>query len=189
MTHPSPTAPMVFAAVLRHVSRHCGRFGAAVGHRVLEGTPAWLAPTQGVISWAGGSVGTSYDLSDGLQRDLFFTGVYAPALLYQVRREVRKVDVVVDVGANIGAFAVPIGSCLDGQAGLGDITVSDLSATVRLPYFEFDAVCLYFHISRELLHLDLHYSFPPLSYDLPGLCVRTAAHVNVSCAETPFTRD
>lgn len=46
------------------------------------------------------------DLRDNLQRILFFTGRYEPAVTRLLRREPRREDTVVDVGAHIGVHAL-----------------------------------------------------------------------------------
>jgi len=46
------------------------------------------------------------DLRDNLQRVLWWTGTYEPALLAFVRAELRQGDVVADVGAHIGVHAL-----------------------------------------------------------------------------------
>lgn len=46
------------------------------------------------------------DLRDNLQRVLFFTGRYEPAVTRLLRRELRRGDTVVDVGAHIGVHAL-----------------------------------------------------------------------------------
>jgi FkbM family methyltransferase len=46
------------------------------------------------------------DLRDNLQRTVYFTGTYEPALLRLLERELRTGDVVVDAGAHIGVHAL-----------------------------------------------------------------------------------
>ena len=46
------------------------------------------------------------DLRDNLQRTLYFTGRYEPSLFRLFRRELRKGDVFVDVGAHIGLHSM-----------------------------------------------------------------------------------
>jgi FkbM family methyltransferase len=46
------------------------------------------------------------DLRDNLQRTLYFTGRYEPALTDLLLREVRRGDVVLDIGAHIGVHAL-----------------------------------------------------------------------------------
>jgi FkbM family methyltransferase len=46
------------------------------------------------------------DLRDNLQRTLYFTGTYEPALLRFLRGELRRGDVFVDVGAHVGVHSL-----------------------------------------------------------------------------------
>jgi FkbM family methyltransferase len=46
------------------------------------------------------------DLRDNLQRVLYYSGTYEPDLLAFLRRELRRGDVVVDVGAHVGVHAL-----------------------------------------------------------------------------------
>jgi hypothetical protein len=47
------------------------------------------------------------DLRDNLERTLYATGTYEPALLRFLHDELRPGDVVLDVGAHIGVHARP----------------------------------------------------------------------------------
>jgi FkbM family methyltransferase len=47
------------------------------------------------------------DLRDNLQRILYATGTYEPALLRLLDRELRRGDVVADVGAHVGVHVLP----------------------------------------------------------------------------------
>jgi FkbM family methyltransferase len=58
------------------------------------------------------------DLRDNLQRTLFYTGTYEPGLLNFLHGELRRGDVVVDVGAHIGVHALTMARRL-GQLGGG----------------------------------------------------------------------
>src|SRR3954451_5544991 len=46
------------------------------------------------------------DLRDNLQRTLYFTGTYEPGVLALLERELRRGDVVLDVGAHVGVHAL-----------------------------------------------------------------------------------
>jgi FkbM family methyltransferase len=50
----------------------------------------------------------SLNLVDNLQRRLYFAHSYEAATLFQVARRTRTEDVIVDVGANIGTFLLPL---------------------------------------------------------------------------------
>jgi hypothetical protein len=58
------------------------------------------------------------DLRDNLQRTLFYTGTYEPGLLNFLHGELRRGDVVVDVGAHIGVHALTMARRL-GRLGGG----------------------------------------------------------------------
>jgi FkbM family methyltransferase len=57
--------------------------------------------TRWGLSW-------SLDLKDNLQRRLYFAHSYEAATLFQVARRMRSDDVIVDVGANVGTFLLPL---------------------------------------------------------------------------------
>jgi FkbM family methyltransferase len=57
------------------------------------------------------------DLRDNLQRTLFYTGTYEPGLLNFLYGELRRGDVVVDVGAHIGVHALTMARRLDQLGG------------------------------------------------------------------------
>jgi FkbM family methyltransferase len=61
------------------------------------------------------------DLRDNLQRTLFFTGTYEPGLRRLLERELRAGDVVVDVGAHVGAHALPLARRLRALGGGGRV--------------------------------------------------------------------
>ncbi|MDP8904068.1 MAG: FkbM family methyltransferase, partial [Chloroflexota bacterium] len=48
------------------------------------------------------------DLRDNLQRILYYTGTYEPQVLALLRRHLRRGDVFVDVGANVGVHALTV---------------------------------------------------------------------------------
>ena len=50
----------------------------------------------------------SLDLDDNLQRRLFFAHSSEAATLFQVARRMRPDDVILDVGANVGTFLLPL---------------------------------------------------------------------------------
>jgi len=50
----------------------------------------------------------SLDLRDNLQRRLYFSHSYEAATLFQVARRMRPDDDILDVGANIGTFVLPL---------------------------------------------------------------------------------
>lgn len=69
------------------------------------------------------SRGITWFLSDedNLQRILRLTGTYEPVTLAEVVPRLRPDDVVLDVGANIGAFTVPVAASLTRSGGPGRV--------------------------------------------------------------------
>jgi FkbM family methyltransferase len=65
------------------------------------------------------------DLSDNLQRRLYYAGSYERATIRAVVDRLRPGDVVLDVGANIGSFALPLA-----RAGASVVAVEASSETV-----------------------------------------------------------
>jgi FkbM family methyltransferase len=64
-------------------------------------TPRRVKATRWGLRW-------SLNLEDNLQRRLFFAHSYEAATLFQVARRIRDDDVILDVGANVGTFLLPI---------------------------------------------------------------------------------
>lgn len=93
----------------------------ALGH-----LPRRLVPTEGLRDVTLEGLRWRLDLSDNLQRVLYFTGHYEPRLLREVSRRVHPGDTVVDVGANIGTFALPLA-----RAGAHVIAVEPASDTAN----------------------------------------------------------
>jgi hypothetical protein len=102
------------AVVLRARARSDGGWLDGV-HRVAARPPGTPGPTRLPAAWWAASpvvrvrrLGLRFelDLRDNLQRALYATGTYEPALLRFLHRELRRGDVLVDVGAHIGVHAL-----------------------------------------------------------------------------------
>jgi FkbM family methyltransferase len=109
------SARRIAAGVLRPASRDEHGFTKSlyrVARRLPEPMPdlyrmpeAWWSTAPRVRVQRLG-LDMALDLRDNLQRTVYFTGTYEPALLRLLERELREGDVVVDVGAHIGVHAL-----------------------------------------------------------------------------------
>jgi len=75
--------------------------------------PRWAAVVQARRQ----GVWLELDLRDNLQAVLYYAGRYEPALRRFLRAELRRGDVVLDVGANIGVHALTAAKRLQGLGG------------------------------------------------------------------------
>lgn len=98
-----------------------GRYGAAIAFEILGRLPEALAPTSGLARFRARGSAWSIDLRDNLQRQLFFLGEYDAPSLRVIRENLLPDDIVVDVGANIGAFSLPIARHLRSLGGVGRV--------------------------------------------------------------------
>ena len=111
------TATRALAAVLTAICRLGGdRWGAAVAERLTRAVPRSLErrPHRSVKREG---LMFELDLRDNLQRTLFYTGSYIPRLLALLLSELRAGDICVDVGANIGVYALPMAKRLERLGG------------------------------------------------------------------------
>jgi FkbM family methyltransferase len=134
---PSVRGPLAARALLRTIAR-IGPVPAVGAAWLLGKLPEWLAPSRGRYDTTALGAKWTVDLADNLQRVLYFTGTYEPRLLSEVVRRLRSGDTVLDVGANVGTFAVPVAKHLQ-RLGAGQViavepasdTASRLDAHVR----------------------------------------------------------
>lgn len=93
---------------LRRLAR-LGPFGGAAAAHIAHRLPFTDAGPLRTVALGGT---WDLDLRDNLQRTLYLTGAYEPATLATVTDVLQSGDVVLDVGSNIGAFAIPVASKL-----------------------------------------------------------------------------
>ena len=120
-THHAPggltAEPICWA--LRSLAQAGGDMGELVASYLASRIPLSSEQTSRVIARRGG-IKYSLDLRDNVQRTLYFTGSYARPVRELMLSETRPGDTVVDVGAHVGVYALPIARKLD-LAGDGRI--------------------------------------------------------------------
>lgn len=79
-----------------------------LGRRAV-GLPPVLTATRGGIVWR-------LDLHEGIDLSIYLLGAFEPATVRLYRRLVQAGDVVLDIGANIGAHTLPL-AALVGESG------------------------------------------------------------------------
>jgi FkbM family methyltransferase len=110
-------ASRAIAVLLRAIASIGGdRWGAAVAERLARALPRALDRQPLRIARRCGLV-FELDLRDNLQRTLYYTGSYTPRLLALLLAQLRAEDVCVDVGANIGVYALPMARRLQRLGG------------------------------------------------------------------------
>lgn len=105
----------VVATTAQAVNRFGGRFGEALAGRVLTRIPSSLLPSSGMRHARRGGFLWELDLAEQLQRTLYFIGSYDALTVRVLKGRVHADDIVLDVGANIGTFALPIAAALASQ--------------------------------------------------------------------------
>jgi FkbM family methyltransferase len=73
----------------------------------------------------------SFNLGDDVQRLLYWTGRYDSASQRHLRPLLRPHDTVVDVGANVGAFAIPVSDHLERIGGGSVVAVEPYGPSYR----------------------------------------------------------
>jgi FkbM family methyltransferase len=86
-----------------------GEFAAGL---FLDRLPRSWIPSSGIRVARRSGFDWSLDLADDVQRTLYLVGSYDALTLDVLRRQVQPTDVVLDIGANIGAFALPLAARL-----------------------------------------------------------------------------
>lgn len=100
--------------VMRTVNWLGGMHGERAASLLLDVLPRSWVPTSGIRLVERGGLLWRLDLSDNLQRRLYLIGSYESLTLRAVLGRLRADDVVLDVGANIGALALPLAKRLQG---------------------------------------------------------------------------
>jgi FkbM family methyltransferase len=106
-----PTAGPI-SWMLRLMSQAGGETGELLANHLAARLPVSREMTSRVIARRRGLT-YSLDLRDNVQRSLYFTGSYARPVLKLLLSETSRGDTVVDVGAHVGVYALPIGRKLD----------------------------------------------------------------------------
>lgn len=96
----------------RAVNRLGGKYGEVVAGRLLARVPSSALPGSGHRTVHRAGFLWTLDLTDNLQRTLYFTGSYDDVTVRAVRARLQPSDVVLDVGANIGTFTLPVAAML-----------------------------------------------------------------------------
>ncbi|MGH9074733.1 MAG: FkbM family methyltransferase [Acidimicrobiales bacterium] len=118
-------------AAARLVNRLGGPYGEALAGQLVEHLPAPLTPRSGLRRVRRGGFHWDLDLADNLQRTLYLTGTYDDLTLRVVTGRLRPGDVVLDVGANIGSFALPVAARLRGGRVIAVEPAADTARTLR----------------------------------------------------------
>jgi FkbM family methyltransferase len=105
------------AAVLRALPpfRGKGRLGIALGRRIY-GHPERNDHSLKTVAMRDGSV-LQFDVRSSFEERAFWTGEYDRAVIALLGSILQTGDTVIDVGANIGFYAVPLGRRLKSLAG------------------------------------------------------------------------
>jgi FkbM family methyltransferase len=90
---------------LRGAHRVAAAHVRALTPRLVHVPERWWTTAPQVAARRAG-LALELDLRDNLQRTLFFTGRYEPAVTAFLRRELRRGDTVLDVGAHIGLHSL-----------------------------------------------------------------------------------
>ena len=113
------------------LNRAFGRYGENVAGLVALRLPRRWLVDDGVVTARRGGLTWKLDLRDNLQWRLFYTGSYEAATIRAALRYLEPGDVVLDVGANIGTFALPIASALESGVVIAVEPAPDAVRTLR----------------------------------------------------------
>lgn len=102
------------AGMLRCINALAGKHGEYVASFVLNRLPQRLVPTEGQRAVRRGGIQWKLDLNNKLQKRLYLVGSYESLTLKAISKHLEPTDIVLDVGANIGALSLPIARLLDG---------------------------------------------------------------------------
>lgn len=94
--------------LIRAINLLAGKHGEHAASLILKNIPTRWVPSDGTYSVRRRGLHWTLDLGDNLQRRLYFVGTYESITLNALLARVRPHDTVLDVGANIGAIALPI---------------------------------------------------------------------------------
>ena len=60
-----------------------------------------------------GSYKWELDLKEGIDFSIFIQGCFEPEVIKTYKKHIKEGDIVIDIGANIGAHTLPIANLLD----------------------------------------------------------------------------
>lgn len=118
------------AAGLRAIRWSLGRPGEAIAGRISARMP-WVRNATGHQTVRRAGFEWELDLADNLQRLLYFVGSYESTTVSAARSLARPTDVVLDVGANIGVFTLPLAADLRNGRVIAVEAASDTAAILR----------------------------------------------------------
>jgi FkbM family methyltransferase len=121
----SARAGAAAAACLRLIAAAGGDGGVSLARRLTDRFPRSLDPGRDAVVRRGGFT-FRLDTRDYLQRHLYYTGSFEPAVRGFLLSQARPGDVCVDAGANIGIYALPLARRLD-RLGAGHVLAFDPS--------------------------------------------------------------
>ncbi|MDQ3953635.1 MAG: FkbM family methyltransferase [Actinomycetota bacterium] len=121
------------AAILRATSS-LGPAPTALAGKIARRLPEGIWARQPRVVARRLGIWFDLDLRDNVQRTLYFTGWYERRYLSALKKELRKGDLYVDVGAHIGIHALVLGRYLS-RLGAGSVLAfepaSDVAARLR----------------------------------------------------------
>src|ERR1041385_6815847 len=74
--------------------------------RVVEATRKWTGSTEPLIATVGNGYRMELELTDLIQRSIYFFGYYEPVFARFLDSVLRQNDTFIDCGANIGQFSI-----------------------------------------------------------------------------------
>lgn len=116
------------ASVLRGINRLGGKHGEDAASFFLNRVPQGAVPSGGRRSVRRGGIWWTLDLDNKLQKRLYLVGSYEKLTLHALARYLQPNDVVLDVGANIGALTLPIARRLQGHGRVIAVEPADDTA-------------------------------------------------------------
>ena len=125
-------AESITAVTCRAINGLGGRYGEVLAQRLLSRIPGSLLPFIGHRNAHRAGFVWTLDLADNLQRTLYFTGSYDAVTVRAVTSRLRSGDAVLDVGANIGTFTLPVAAALLNRDGRV-IAVEPAADTTNVP--------------------------------------------------------
>ena len=123
----------ITTSVLRIINRLGGKYGEYAAGLLLGRIPSRWVSSSGAHHVSRNGLNWVLDLEDNLQKRLYLVGSYESLTLDAIFAKLRPDDVVLDVGANIGAIALPIAKKLRGSGHVIAVEpAKDTAARLRM---------------------------------------------------------